>query len=116
MQKTVAPEKPFLCYIAPAAQYAKPEWIAKYKGRFDQGWDKLREETFARQRQMGIIPADAKLTPRPKEMPSWDSMNEGRREDRHRERRTEMIMKSLSLFCMALLGSVTTVLPNPFAS
>lgn len=80
MQKTVAPAKPFLCYIAPGAihapQHATPEWIAKYKGKFDMGWDKLREETFARQKQMGIIPADAKLTPRPKEMPSWDSMNE----------------------------------------
>jgi arylsulfatase len=80
MQKTVAPQKPFLCYIAPGAihapQHATPEWIAKYKGKFDMGWDKLREETFARQKQMGIIPADAKLTPRPKEMPSWDSMSD----------------------------------------
>jgi arylsulfatase len=80
MQKTMAPEKPFLCYMAPGAihapQHAKPEWIAKYKGKFDQGWDKLREETFARQKKMGIIPADAKLTPRPKDMPSWDSMSD----------------------------------------
>ena len=79
MQKTVAPDKPFLAYIAPGAihapQHAKPEWIAKYKGKFDQGWDKMREEIFARQKQMGIIPADAKLTPRPKELPSWDSMS-----------------------------------------
>ncbi|MFN9573892.1 MAG: arylsulfatase, partial [Betaproteobacteria bacterium] len=79
MQKTVAPDKPFLAYIAPGAihapQHATPEWIAKYKGKFDMGWDKLREETFARQKQMGIIPANAKLTPRPKEMPSWDSMS-----------------------------------------
>jgi arylsulfatase A-like enzyme len=79
MQKTVAPQKPFLCYLAPGAihapQHAKPEWIARYKGKFDTGWDKLREETFARQKQMGIIPADARLTPRPNEIPSWDSMN-----------------------------------------
>jgi arylsulfatase len=79
MQKTVAPDKPFLAYIAPGAihapQHATPEWIAKYKGKFDQGWDKMREEIFARQKQMGIIPADAKLTPRPKELPSWDSMS-----------------------------------------
>ena len=77
MQKTMAPDKPFFVYYATAAghapQQATPEWIAKYKGKFDQGWDKMREETFARQKQMGIIPADAKLTPRPKEMPSWDS-------------------------------------------
>jgi arylsulfatase len=79
MQKTVAPDKPFLAYIAPGAihapQHAKPEWIAKYKGKFDMGWDKMREEIFARQKQLGIIPADAKLTPRPQELPSWDSMS-----------------------------------------
>ena len=77
MQKTVAPDKPFFVYYATAAghapQQATPEWIAKFKGQFDQGWDKMREETFARQKKMGIIPADAKLTPRPKELPSWDS-------------------------------------------
>ncbi|MEQ1892613.1 MAG: arylsulfatase [Planctomycetota bacterium] len=80
MQKTIAPDKPFLAYIAPGAihapQHATPGWIARYKGKFDQGWDKLREETFARQKQLGLIPADAKLTPRPKEMPSWDSQSE----------------------------------------
>ena len=77
MQKTMAPDKPFFLYYATAAghapQQATPEWIAKFKGQFDQGWDKVREETFARQKKMGIIPADAKLTPRPKELPSWDS-------------------------------------------
>ena len=77
MQKTMAPDKPFFVYYATAAghapQQATPEWIAKYKGKFDQGWDKMREETFARQKEMGIIPADAKLTPRPKEIPAWDS-------------------------------------------
>lgn len=79
MQKTIAPGKPFLAYIAPGAihapQHATPEWIAKYKGKFDMGWDRMREEIFARQKQMGVIPADAKLTPRPKELPSWDSMS-----------------------------------------
>ena len=77
MQKTMAPDKPFFVYYATAAghapQQATPEWIAKYKGQFDQGWDKMREETFARQKEMGVIPADAKLTPRPKEIPAWDA-------------------------------------------
>ena len=77
MQKAMAPDKPFFAYYATAAghapQQATPEWIAKYKGRFDQGWDKMREEIFARQKAMGIIPADAELTPRPKEIPAWDS-------------------------------------------
>ena len=77
MQKTIAPEKPFFVYYATAAghapQQATPEWIAKFKGQFNQGWDKVREETFARQKKMGIIPANAKLTPRSDSIPSWDS-------------------------------------------
>src|SRR4029079_374641 len=52
------------------------EWADKYKGKFDQGWDKLREEIFARQKKLGVIPSDCQLTPRPKEIPSWDEMPE----------------------------------------
>ena len=77
MQKTVAPQKPFFCYYAPGATHAphhpKPEWVAKYKGKFDQGWDKVREETFARQKKLGVIPADAKLTPRAPGVQAWDA-------------------------------------------
>ena len=51
------------------------EWIAKFKGRFDQGWDKVREETFARQKAAGVIPANAKLTGRDASIPAWDSLN-----------------------------------------
>jgi arylsulfatase len=74
----VAPDKPFFVYFAPGAthkphQVAAP-WIAKYKGKFDEGWDKMREETFKRQKAMGVIPANAELTPRPKELPAWDSL------------------------------------------
>jgi len=76
-QNSLAPDKPFFAYYAPglthAPHHAPKDWIAKFKGQFDQGWDKLREETFARQKQMGIIPANAKLTARPNEIPSWDS-------------------------------------------
>lgn len=79
MQHGVAPNKPFFTYYAPgtahAPHHAPKEWIAKFKGQFDKGWDHLREEIYARQKQMGIIPADAKLTPRPKEIPSWESMS-----------------------------------------
>lgn len=78
-QKAAAPDKPFFCYYAPGAthapHHATKEWIAKQKGKFNQGWDKLREETFARQKKMGIIPADAVLTPRDKALPSWESMD-----------------------------------------
>lgn len=77
MQKAVAPEKPFFCYYAPGATHAphhpKKEWVEKYKGKFDQGWDKIREETFARQKKMGIIPQDAVLTPLAPGIQTWDS-------------------------------------------
>jgi arylsulfatase A-like enzyme len=79
MLNSVAPEKPWLQYYAPgtahAPHHAPNDWIAKFKGKFDQGWDKVREETFARQKKMGIIPANAKLTPRPEEIPAWDSLS-----------------------------------------
>jgi len=79
-QKALTPDKPFFIYFAPGATHAPhhvpKEWADKYKGRFDQGWDKLREEIFARQKQLGVIPADCLLTPRPKEIPSWDEMPE----------------------------------------
>ena len=74
----VTPDKPFFLYFATGAvhtpHHVPQEWIDKYKGKFDQGWDKLREETFARQKQLGVIPANAELTPRPAELPAWDSL------------------------------------------
>jgi len=75
-QQSLTPDKPFFMYFATGAthapHHAPKEYIERYKGKFDQGWDKLREETFERQKKMGIIPANAKLTPRPKEIPAWD--------------------------------------------
>jgi len=75
-QKSIAPDKPFFVYFAPGATHAPhhvpKDWIAKYKGKFDQGWDKLREEIFARQKQLGVIPPDCELTKRPEEIPAWD--------------------------------------------
>ncbi|HET7487781.1 MAG TPA: arylsulfatase [Acidimicrobiales bacterium] len=82
-QKALVPDKPFFCYFAPGAAHAPhqvgPEWIARYRGRFDGGWDRLREETFARQQSLGVVPADARLTARPAEIPAWDEMDEGLR-------------------------------------
>jgi arylsulfatase A-like enzyme len=79
LQNSMAPDKPFFVYYATgtshAPHHAPKEWIARFKGKFDQGWDKVREETFARQQQMGIIPAGTKLTPRPREIPAWDSLS-----------------------------------------
>jgi arylsulfatase len=79
-QKALTPDKPFFVYFAPGATHAPhhvpKEWADKYKGKFDQGWDKLREETFARQKKLGVIPPDCELTVRHKEIPSWDDMPE----------------------------------------
>jgi arylsulfatase A-like enzyme len=78
-QHALTPDKPFYMYFATGATHAPhhvpKEWIEKYKGQFSGGWDKLREETFERQKKLGVIPADAKLTPRPKEIPAWDDMS-----------------------------------------
>lgn len=77
-QQSIAPGKPFFTYLATGAthapHHAPKEWIEKYKGKFDQGWDKLRADIFERQLKLGIIPADTKLTPRPAEIPAWDSL------------------------------------------
>jgi arylsulfatase len=82
-QKALMPDKPFFLYFAPGACHAPHHvpkaWIDKYKGKFDQGWDKLREETFARQKKLGVIPADAVLTARPAEIPAWDETPENMR-------------------------------------
>ncbi|MCO5191124.1 MAG: sulfatase-like hydrolase/transferase, partial [Anaerolineae bacterium] len=55
--------------------HVSAEWIEKYKGKFDEGWDKLREASFERQKELGVIPPDAELTARPKEIPAWDEMD-----------------------------------------
>jgi len=77
-QKVLMPDKPFFVYFAPGATHAPhhvpKEWADKYKGKFDQGWDKLREETFAQQKKLGVIPADCELTKRHPEIPAWDEM------------------------------------------
>ncbi len=79
-QRALASDKPFFVYFAPGATHAPhhvpKEWADKYKSKFDAGWDKLREETFARQKILGVIPEDCELTPRHKEIPGWDEMPE----------------------------------------
>ena len=78
-----APDKPFFMYWAPGAAHGPhhifKEWADKYKGKFDDGWDAYRERVFARQKQLGWIPADTKLTPRAESMPAWDSIPEAQR-------------------------------------
>lgn len=79
-QKALMPDKPFFAYFAPGATHAPhhvPEgWADKYKGRFDDGWDALRERIFARQKELGVIPPDAELTARHDEIPAWEDVPE----------------------------------------
>jgi arylsulfatase len=81
--RSFAPDKPFFMYWAPGAAHGPhqvgKEWSGKYKGKFDDGWDAYRERVFARQKQLGWIPADTKLTPRAANMPSWASIPEAQR-------------------------------------
>src|SRR6266699_2915027 len=76
---SIAPDKPWVTYYAPgtahAPHHAPKDWIAKFKGQFDQGWDKVREETLARQKRLGVVPQDTKLTERSVGIPAWDSLD-----------------------------------------
>lgn len=82
-QKAAAPAKPFFLYYAPGSAHsphqAPAEWVKKFRGQYDQGWDKLREEIFARQKASGVIPASALLTPRPEGIPAWESLSSDRK-------------------------------------
>jgi arylsulfatase len=77
--RAVDAELPFFLYFATGAchspHHAPPEWIARYAGHFARGWDNWREETFARQRALGVVPEGAELSPRPPWVPSWDSLD-----------------------------------------
>ncbi|MFD6092869.1 arylsulfatase [Oerskovia sp. NPDC060338] len=77
-QKALMPDRPFFAYFAPGATHAPhhvpKEWADRYAGVFDDGWDALRERTFARQKELGVVPGDAELTPRHEEIPSWEDM------------------------------------------
>jgi arylsulfatase A-like enzyme len=77
-QKALTPDKPFFIYFAPGATHAPhhvpKEWIAKYRGKFDQGWDKLREETLARQIALGVVPPGTKLANKPEAIKDWSTL------------------------------------------
>ena len=79
-QKALTPGKPAFVYFAPGATHAPhhvpKEWIARWKGKFDQGWDKLREETLVRQIRMGLVPPGTKLAPKPQAIKDWDKLSE----------------------------------------
>jgi len=78
-QKALSPDKPFYMYYAPGATHAPhhvpQQWIDKYKGKFDQGWDKLREETLEREIKLGIVPAGTQLAPKPEDIKDWANLS-----------------------------------------
>jgi arylsulfatase len=78
-QKSVRPDRPLFVYLATGAahapHHAPADWLGRFRGRFDQGWDRMRAESFARQKAAGVIPANAKLTPRPAMLPAWTSLS-----------------------------------------
>jgi len=82
-QQAMTPDKPFFIYFATGATHAPhhvpKEWIEKYKGKFDEGWQKLREETVARQKEMGIIPENAQLAPMPEDIKAWEALSDNER-------------------------------------
>jgi arylsulfatase len=79
-QKALTPDRPYFVYFAPGATHAPhhvpAEWIEKYEGKFDQGWDALRDEILARQIELGIVPEGTQLAPMPSMMPAWEELSE----------------------------------------
>ena len=86
-QKSLTPDRPFFMYFAPGATHAPhhvpKEWIAKYKGKFDKGWDAMREEMLARQIKLGVVPPGTKLAPKPEAIKDWDKLSRRREEALH---------------------------------
>ena len=78
-QQALSPQKPFFIYYAPGATHAPhhvpKEWADKYKGKFDQGWDLLRQQTLDRQKKMGLVPQNTKLAPKPSDIKDWDKLS-----------------------------------------
>src|SRR6185437_13484956 len=78
MLNEVAPDKPFFVYYVPGGTHAQhhptPEWIEKFKGKFDMGWNAMRDQIFANQKRLGVIPANTALTPWPDSLPKWDTL------------------------------------------
>jgi arylsulfatase len=78
-QQALTPDKPFFVYFAPGATHAPhhvpADWIARWKGKFDQGWDAMREQILARQIELGVVPQGTKLAPKPEAIPDWDSLS-----------------------------------------
>jgi arylsulfatase A-like enzyme len=74
-----SPDQPFFVYYVPGGSHSphnpKPEWVEKFKGKFDTGWNEMREQIFANQKRLGVVPQDAQLTPWPDSLPKWDTLS-----------------------------------------
>lgn len=106
-QESAAPDRPFLLYYAPGTAHvplqAPAEWIARFEGRFSEGWDVERERTFERQKALGVIPADAELTERPPQIPAWSSLTENQKQIAQRQ--MEVYAAALA-FCDDQIGRI----------
>ncbi len=106
-QESASPDRPFLLYYAPGTAHvpvqAPAEWIARFKGRFADGWDVERQRTFERQKALGVIPADAELTPRPPQIPAWSTLTEAQKQIA--ERQMEAYAAALA-FCDDQIGRI----------
>ena len=82
--KAAAPDKPFFLYFVPGGTHAPhqptPEWIDKFKGKFDMGWNAMRDQIFANQKRLGVIPANTALTPGRTSLPKWDTLSADEKE------------------------------------
>jgi arylsulfatase A-like enzyme len=105
--KAIAPDRPYFLYVAPGATHAPHHtpnrWIDKFKGQFDEGWDKYREQTLERQKKLGVVPQNTKLTIRSKGLPAWDSLNA---EQRRLYARMMEVFAGFSAHCDHELGRV----------
>ncbi|MGX5819661.1 arylsulfatase [Chitinophaga lutea] len=105
--KSIAPDKPVFLYVAPGAthapHHAPKDWIDKFRGQFDMGWDRYREEAFERQKKLGVIPANARLTPRPASLPAWTSLNA---DQRRLYARMMEVFAAYGAFCDAQMGRI----------
>lgn len=104
-QKAAAPDKPFFLYVAPGSAHAPhqapAEWIARFRGKFDAGWDALRDETLRRQVKAGIAPKGTRLTPRPEAIPAWSSLTA---EDRQADARMMEVFAGMLAYQDAQFG------------
>lgn len=105
--KSIAPNKPIFLYVAPGAthapHHAPKEWIEKFRGAYDMGWGKYREETFERQKKLGVIPAHALLTPRPESLPTWESLN---KDQRHLYAHMMEVFAAYGSYCDGEMGRI----------